>query len=68
MKALTVCQPYASLIVGWPGIEAADVKRVENRRAGKTKNRSRKLAAGNPSRPCDIRIEYFQRLTKGKSS
>lgn len=31
MKALTVCQPYASLIVGWPGIAAEDVKRVENR-------------------------------------
>lgn len=31
MKALTVCQPYASLIVGWPGINAEDVKRVENR-------------------------------------
>jgi hypothetical protein len=31
MKALTVCQPYASLIVGWDGIDAGDVKRVENR-------------------------------------
>lgn len=31
MKALTVCQPYASLIVGWPGIDPDDVKRVENR-------------------------------------
>lgn len=31
MKCLTVCQPYASLIVGWPGIDVADVKRVENR-------------------------------------
>lgn len=31
MKALTVCQPYASLIVGWEGVDAADVKRVENR-------------------------------------
>lgn len=31
MKALTICQPYASLIVGWAGIDAADVKRVENR-------------------------------------
>ena len=29
MKALTVCQPYASLIVGWPGIDPDDVKRVE---------------------------------------
>jgi hypothetical protein len=32
MNAITVCQPYASLIVGWDGIAAADVKRVENRR------------------------------------
>ena len=31
MIALTVCQPYASLIVGWPGIAVEDVKRVENR-------------------------------------
>jgi hypothetical protein len=31
MKALTVCQPYASLIVGWPNMDVADVKRVENR-------------------------------------
>lgn len=31
MKALTVCQPYASLIVGWDGIDVDDVKRVENR-------------------------------------
>ena len=31
MKAITVCQPYASLIVGWKGIDPADVKRVENR-------------------------------------
>lgn len=30
-KALTVCQPYASLIVGWEGIDPADVKRIENR-------------------------------------
>jgi hypothetical protein len=32
MQALTVCQPYASLIVGWEGIDPADLKRVENRR------------------------------------
>lgn len=32
MKCLTVCQPYASLIVGWEGIDQADVKRVENRK------------------------------------
>jgi hypothetical protein len=31
MKALTVCQPYASLIVGWDGIRYEDLKRVENR-------------------------------------
>jgi hypothetical protein len=31
MKAITICQPYASLIVGWDGVNAADVKRVENR-------------------------------------
>jgi hypothetical protein len=31
MKALTVCQPYASLIVGWAEIDPEDVKRVENR-------------------------------------
>jgi len=31
MKALTVQQPYASLIVGWDGIDVRDVKRVENR-------------------------------------
>jgi hypothetical protein len=31
VKALTVCQPYASLIVGWDGIAAENVKRVENR-------------------------------------
>ena len=31
MKALTVCQPFASLIVGWPGIDFMDMKRVENR-------------------------------------
>jgi hypothetical protein len=31
MKALTIQQPYASLIVGWEGIDPHDVKRVENR-------------------------------------
>lgn len=31
MKALTICQPYASLIVGWPGMPEAIRKRVENR-------------------------------------
>ena len=31
MYALTVCQPYASLIVGWPNMPAAIAKRVENR-------------------------------------
>ena len=31
MKALTVCQPYASLIVGWPGIAIEDIKQIENR-------------------------------------
>jgi hypothetical protein len=31
VKALTVCQPYASLIVGWEGIASEDIKRVENR-------------------------------------
>jgi hypothetical protein len=31
MKALTICQPYASLIVGWDGIRLDDLKRVENR-------------------------------------
>ncbi|HUT89491.1 MAG TPA: hypothetical protein VMY37_08345 [Thermoguttaceae bacterium] len=31
MKALTICQPYASLIVGWKGIDPRYLKRVENR-------------------------------------
>ena len=38
MKALTICQPYASLIVGWPELEdvvagnpADFIKRMENR-------------------------------------
>jgi hypothetical protein len=31
MKAITIWQPYASLIVGWPRIDADVVKRVENR-------------------------------------
>ena len=31
MKALTICQPYASLIVGWEGMDEAIRKRVENR-------------------------------------
>jgi len=31
MKALTICQPYASLIVGWDGMPEEIRKRVENR-------------------------------------
>jgi len=31
MKALTIHQPYASLIFGWPGLDPAMVKRIENR-------------------------------------
>jgi len=31
MKALTICQPYASLIVGWQGMDPRYQKRVENR-------------------------------------
>jgi hypothetical protein len=32
MRALTICQPYASLIMGWPGMPFEIIKRVENRR------------------------------------
>ena len=31
MKALTICQPYASLIIGWHGMPEEIRKRVENR-------------------------------------
>ncbi len=31
MKAITVCQPYASLIVGWEGMPPDIRKRIENR-------------------------------------
>ena len=31
MKALTICQPYASLIIGWEGMPEEIRKRVENR-------------------------------------
>jgi len=31
MKALTICQPYASLIMGWKGMLEEIRKRVENR-------------------------------------
>lgn len=31
MKALTICQPYASLIVGWDGMSEEIRKLVENR-------------------------------------
>ena len=31
MKALTICQPYASLIIGWPGMPEEERKPVENR-------------------------------------
>jgi hypothetical protein len=31
MKALTICQPYASLIIGWDGMPEEIRKRVENR-------------------------------------
>ena len=31
MKALTICQPFASLIVGGPGIYVGELKRIENR-------------------------------------
>lgn len=31
MKALTICQPYASLIVGWDGMPDDARKFVENR-------------------------------------
>lgn len=31
MRALTICQPYASLIVGWDGMDESIRKLVENR-------------------------------------
>ena len=31
MKCLTICQPYASLIIGWDGMPESERKRVENR-------------------------------------
>ena len=31
MKAMTICQPCASLIIGWPGMPEEERKRVENR-------------------------------------
>lgn len=50
MKALTVCQPYASLIVGWPGIDVTDVKRVENRTWSTTYRGPLLIHAGNSTR------------------
>lgn len=31
LKAITICQPYASLIVGWDGMPPGIQKRIENR-------------------------------------
>ena len=31
MQAITICQPYASLIIGWPAMPPEILKRVENR-------------------------------------
>ena len=31
IRALTICQPYASLIIGWEGMAESDRKLVENR-------------------------------------
>jgi len=31
LPCITICQPYASLIVGWDGMVKEDLKRIENR-------------------------------------
>ncbi len=46
MRALTICQPYASLIVGWPGMDEAIRKLVENRRWYSTYRGSLLIHAG----------------------